>query len=167
MSIDDIPEEVLSFSNISLEECLYEEFRYGSTTNLKEIRKVAKELFYEKIVPYYSEININVNNAVYNFILEPLKNANFHGESDTSIKLLLSHAALIAGFSDGGIYFKRSVVKEHWEKRELFPEKHEVEEKQIGYSAGTSLIYSMSDLIHVDNDSGTLYIGLSTDGRYF
>jgi hypothetical protein len=100
----------------------------------------------------------------YNFLVEPLKNANFHGGRKDKIEfeLFLSPLSLLASFNDGGTYFKRQEIKDAWESRVFFPERHEANVEGIGGGAGTMFIYELSDFIYVDTSMGTLYTGRMT-----
>ena len=175
-----IPEGVCNFlkgRNLLLEECLIEEYRHKCTHEGEEIRNVAKRLFFERIVPYYEKNNLLINNSLFFPISEALKNANFHGSSsleEVQSTLFLSRKALIWGLNDGGPYFKRPEVKKYWENREAFPEKHvctenikELNLPKWGYGVGTSAIYDNTDWIHIDNCSGTLYLGFFVPGNFF
>ena len=172
--LDNIPGEVLNFltgPNTSLEECVSEGYRFESPMDLERLREIGKGLFFGRVRQHYDDKGIRANMEVCKFLLEPLKNANFHGGSDKErrilIRLLLSPVAFVAGFNDGGAYFKKDGVKEYWEMRKPFPEIHQAEGGQIGFGVGTPLIYGMADLIYVEKTSGTLYLGLSTNGKYF
>jgi len=172
--IQKLPNEVNSFltnSEDSIEDYVINSLQIESSNKIDKLRKIVSDIFMNQVKPYYDQREIIVNNAVYNFLLEPLKNSNFHGgdkEKHTiSLELFLYPLSLAASYGDNGLYFTRSEVKQHWENRIAFTEKNYVPEKQIGYGLGTPLIYEMADIIHIDISTGTLYIGLSTKGRFF
>ena len=164
--IPHIPEDVKIFLG-SLDDSIIEEPIISSTCTLNDVRDIIKDLLFDKIQPYYSSKNIQATTGIYNLLVEPLKNAVFHGGENVKMNLFLSPIALVSGYADGGNYFNRLEVKQHWEDRKIFPEKHIVSHKSIGYGAGTPIVYDLANLIHVDIDTGTLYVGASIDGILF
>ncbi len=170
----DLPNEVRSFldySKNSIDDYLASSVKIESTASLNNLREIIADIFRNKVKPYYSQKGIIINNGIFNFLLEPLKNAHFHGGTRknhaTLFELFLSPSVLVSSYADGGPYFTREDVKQFWENKRLFSEKHRVSNKEIGYEVGTPLIYGMADLIHVNTASGRLYLGLSVLGHYF
>lgn len=165
-----LPNEVKTFLTDSKESYTSNSLEIKFTEDANSLREIAKNLLFQKVKPFYEERELAVNYAVFNFLLEPLKNANFHGgkekEHTIILGLYLSSLGLAASYFDGGSYFKRKEIKKCWEKRYHFPEKNKVANKEIGFGVGTGLIYNLADLIYVDLEQGVLYTGLSVGGKY-
>jgi hypothetical protein len=132
----------------------------------RDVQNIASDALLKQVVPYYSKRGLKANTGVYNFLVEPLKNANFHGASKASVihfEVFMTPLVLVASYNDKGNYFKRQEIKEAWENRIEFPERHQVSadvhDQGIGFGAGTGILYSLADLIEVDTSSGTLYTG--------
>jgi hypothetical protein len=138
---------------------------FKKTKNIDYVREIASETFFKIVRPYYSEQKLEVNIGTFNFLVEPLKNANFYGSNSIDnvlFRILLSKYGFIASYNDGGSYFRRSDVKSCWENRTIHPEKHPKLNDAVGFGIGTGLVYSVADLIFVDTDNATLYTGIST-----
>jgi hypothetical protein len=163
-----IPTIITNFLGSEENICLKVQELHGQES-IDEIREIASKTILEIIQPYYSGMNIHVNHAVFNFILEPLKNAHVHSEDHKKItfQTMMSTKGLVASYNDGGQYFKRLDVKNCYENRIKHPEKHKANIPGIGYGAGTMILYDLADFIHVDKNSGTLYAGLSIDNKVF
>jgi hypothetical protein len=164
--IPSLPENVENFLG-SLDDAIIENPIIPSTCTLNDVRDVIKDLLFDKIQPYYLSHDIEATTGIYNLLVEPLKNAVFYGGENVKMNLFLSPIALVSGYADGGDYFNRLEVKQHWEDRKIFPEKRSVSQKGIGYGVGTSTVYDLANLIHVDINTGTLYVGASVDGILF
>lgn len=101
-------------------------------------------------------------NGIYNLIAEPLKNANFHSQSDrnTVVSLFQCQRAIVWGYNDGGEYFKRNDVKLSVERERKHLGKHQANHPEIGHGVGGDFLECF-DIVHVDSLQGTLYTGLS------
>jgi hypothetical protein len=165
-----IPFEVISFLGRKEKVVvLYQKFSKNAN-DLDELREAASRTMAETVQPYYASINKSVNAGVFNFLLEPLKNANFYSNSLDKILfgVMMSKKGLIALYNDGGEYFKKQDVKECYENRIKHPENFPPNRgKGTGYGVGTGLIYDLSDFIYVDTAKGTLYTGLSIENKVF
>lgn len=163
---DRLPDEVRDFvraDSYKSEDVLYYPTFFFPSKNITAVHDIACDALMRRIKPYYRQRELESDNSPYNFLVEPLKNANFHSDSENSMirfDLVLTPLVLAASYNDEGSYFRRQEVKEAWENKIVLPEKHKVDSKQVGYGAGTGFIYDLADLIHVDTDSGTLYIGM-------
>lgn len=170
MEIKKLPARVIEFLS-PLENLLSEEQLIIPTENTDDLREIAKGLWLQKIKPYYSKFKIDANNGIFNFLLEPLKNANYHGSptKDNPIRLciFLTPQALVTSYCDNGTYFTRQDVKEAYERKIPHPEKHRIKRKDIGGGAGTYLLYTHSDFIHIDTKTGKLFTGISTKSIFF
>jgi len=170
MKIEDLPPRVLKFLG-PLEKVLIKEKRIVPTNDANYLRDIAKDLLFKNIQPYYEQFQLEANNGIFNFLVEPLKNANFHGGANAKnpikFKVIMTPKALVASYQDRGSYFTRQDVKQAYEKRIQHSEKHHVENKEIGYGAGTVTIYELSELIHVETTTGTLFTGISTSTMFF
>jgi hypothetical protein len=51
--------------------------------------------------------------------------------------------------------------------KEKTPSKIPRVHKEVGFSAGTNIIYNMADFIYVNNQEGTLYLGSRIPGLLF
>lgn len=170
MNKSDLPHEVRTFLRLRI--VPEEEFEIDNTIlegneEIKNLRRTAKGIFTQRVIPYYSIRGYKVNQSVFNFLLEPLKNARFHGRGKIDLTSFLAPEALVFSYSDEGDYFKKEENKRKWESRTKPGEKHQSKQREIGYGAGTTLIYQVSDLIYVDIRSGTLYTGLSLTNPTF
>jgi len=148
---------------------LHQKYSYPRTKSVDDLRDIASDLLLKDIRPFYEPDQAEVNSAIFNFLLEPLKNGNFYSENEAhplEIELLLSPKGLVAGFCDGGSYFSRKEIKQYWESKKIHPEKTESEEPQIGYGIGTQFIYEMADLIHIDNLISKLFLGIKMGSIY-
>lgn len=167
----DIPISIKAFlKETNQENIFYGEYTFPKTKDINQLRSIARSLFIEKICQFYDSKNIDVNSAIYNFLIEPLKNGNFYSDNKQSpleIGLILSKNALVTSCIDGGSYFTREDIKTAWESKQVHPEKTQSEEKQIGYGLGKKIIYEMSDLILVETQLNKLFLGLSTKGKFF
>ncbi len=164
MCLKNIPELVKDFLRLDSykpEDIFYYKLLFPPLEKNSEVQNIAKRALIEQVMPYYAKREMEAKTGVYNFLVEPLKNANFHGPRNCNIdfELIMTPLVLAASFCDGGDYFKRREVKKAWENRVKFPERHDAKVDGIGYDAGTDLIYSLADLIHVDKSKGALYIG--------
>ena len=159
----EIPYEIIVFLNSNDYKYINQKFHYDP--KLKSTRKLAIDSVFEIIKPYYESNGHSINNGLFNFLVEPLKNSNFYSLADSGregvFELFLESKSLVAGYFDGGDYFKRKDVKECWENRIYHKEKRHVESDQVGYGIGTQLIYGIADLIFVDNLAGKLYTGIN------
>lgn len=150
------------------EDVLYHKTSFFPFIKNRDVQEVAKRALLDRVMPYYEKRGLQVNTAPYNFLVEPLKNANFHGGRDgsgngeISFELFLTPLVLAASYRDGGRYFMRQEVKKAWESKIVFPEIHELHSEEVGFGFGIGLIYGMADFIHVDTSSGTLYTGMMT-----
>jgi len=160
------PEDIVSFLGGNINNCERLHYKVGMGQDISKLRKFTKGVFLNRVKPYYSSMEININNAMYNFLLEPLKNAVFHGGGDVSVDLLFNQKAFVSSFRDGGDYFKGDCMKDIWEHRIPIHERNIVEEDQIGFGSGSDFVYSYADLIHVDANNGILYLGLNVDLKY-
>jgi len=170
MKLEDLPLKIIKFLG-PLENSLIEERLIIPTDNTDDLRKIAKDVWLQTIQPYYRKFGIDAVNGIFNFLVEPLKNANYHGCStlDNPIKMgvFMTSQALVATYNDGGPYFKRQDVKEAYENKIPHPEKHKIEHKDVGFGFGTEIIYDLSDLIYVETITGTLFTGVSTSKGVF
>jgi hypothetical protein len=157
----------VKFEDLSLDEFMKKEFKFRKTDNVDEVRDNALGLYLEHLSPFFGKHQLLINTGMFNFILEPMKNGNFYSKSKTplKVKLFLSPELLMASFCDGGEYFKREDVKEHWENKKIHSDKFIHSEKQIGFGFGTNIIYHSADLIYVDTSNNTLYLGVKTDNK--
>jgi hypothetical protein len=137
----------------------------ATVEGLDTLRDIVSDIVLEDIISHYHNIGLNINPSLFNFLLEPLKNANCHSTSDKDIafRIMMSRRGIVASYNDGGEYFKREDVKTCYENRVYHPEKHQSNIYGIGYGVGTQLMYSIADLIYVDKEKNTLYIGISLD----
>ena len=119
--------------------------------------------------PYYKKFDIPVGPVLFNFLLEPLKNANYYSESDKDILfgIMMSKNGLVASYNDGGPYFHRTDVKYCYEHKILHQDKSQSTINGIGYGRGTKILYEIADIIFVDTINGTLYTGISVDNQFF
>jgi hypothetical protein len=155
----------------SLENILTETMITKPNESENSTKKKLAEFFTYTIKPYYENQNFFINPAVFNLILEAFKNSYYHGgnyKPHTSIiKIFLSPTTLLSKHNDEGNYFKRKEIKEHWEDKKFFPEKHKIKNNQTGFGIGIPLIYDVSDFIQVETKTGSLYLGVSTVGINF
>lgn len=177
--LDSKVSDFLEVSKYSLESCLFHSENVSFSEDVDNVKNVAVRLLFEIVKPFYDRIGYLVNNAIYNFLAEPLKNANFYGNRENNLitfNLYLTPSALVASYDDGGDFFKREEIKRSWEER-TFKKSYEGKSsenirdmrvlKQVGFGAGLPLIFDTSDLIYVDNLSGRLYTGLRViNGKY-
>ena len=171
MSLNNLPEksrEFLSADSYKPNDIFYSITGFLPFARNRFVQDIAKDALLKQVVPYYAKRGSQANTSVYNFLVEPLKNANFHGANKDSVihfEVFMSPLVLLASYNDKGNYFKRPEVKEAWENRIEFPERHEVSsevhEEGIGFGAGTGIVYSLADLIEVDISTGTLYTGMA------
>ena len=164
MILQHLPELIQDFLKLDSylsENIFYQKLSFVPLNKNSEVQNMAKQALTKQVIPYYSKLNLQANTSVYNFLVEPLKNANFHGPRDVNIEfeLFLTPLVIAASYNDGGAYFKRQEVKEAWENRIKFPEKHDAGVYGIGFGVGNELIYDLADLIHVDVPRGILYTG--------
>ncbi len=170
--LNQFPEEIISFSNLSaksLKDYLIEYQTHKRTNKTDEVREISENILFNKLIPYYEKINIDTALSTFNFMVEPLKNSFFHseGNKDINLSLLIAPSSFIFGINDGGNYFKRPEIKQYWEARKKYPERHKSPHKEIGFGIGTGLIYDLADLIYIENSSGTLYVGSKVPGKLF
>lgn len=166
------PEEILNFTNSSgksLEDSLIKYQTHKRTSELDEVREISENILFNLLIPYYEKIDIDTSLSTFNFMVEPLKNSFFHsgGNKNIDLSLLISPSSFIFGINDGGSYFKRPEIKQYWEARKKYPERHKSPLKEIGFGVGTGLVYDLADFIYVENSSGTLYLGLNVPGKLF
>jgi hypothetical protein len=155
------PHEVLEFLG-DLESAVIREYEFTKTRDFSKVRSDAKVLLDQIVAPNYE----TVDSAVYNFILEPLKNAHLYGASDVALQVLYSQKGLVFSFNDQSDYFRQPRVKAHWEQRRPLPDSTDMSHPQAGFGMGAALIYTMADLIFVDSATSTLYTGLRAGGNY-
>lgn len=170
--INNFPEEVLNFANPSiksLEDSLVKYQTHKRTNKLDEVRDISEDILLNTLMPHYDKLNIKTSSSTFNFMVEPLKNSFFHskGNKDRYLSLIISPSSFIFGINDGGSYFKRPEIKQYWESRKKYPERHKSSLKEIGFGIGTGLVYDLADLIYVENSSGTLYLGSKVPGKLF
>lgn len=148
---------------------ILKEFVKNGDEGLDDMRDILNDTYVEIIKPFYNNINISATPGIFNFLLEPLKNANYYSDCDDLIKfrLILSKKGIIASYNDGGNYFKSEFIKECYEKRIPHLSKYTADSKQVGYGVGTRLLYDLADLIYVDSTDGTLYAGLLINNKMF
>ncbi len=157
MGLRDLPQPVRDFLKLDSykrEEIFYHPTFFIPFSENSKVQDIAKRALVNQVMPYYKNRGLEANTAPYNFLVEPMKNANFHGGSKSftvRFELFLTPLALAASFRDGGPYFTRQEVKEAWENRTFLFEPHKL--------GGTDIVYSLADLIHVDTATGTLYTG--------
>lgn len=117
------------------------------------------------IVPYYQQRGFNVNSGMYNYLVEPIKNANYYSLRQSKQKglfsIMMAPTRFVAQYCDGGDYFKRKDVKNCWEHKEYHPEKQPLEKGLTGYGIGRKFIFELSDFIFVDTTQGSLYMGIN------
>jgi hypothetical protein len=170
MQLKDLPIKIIGLLG-PLEHFLAEERLIIPTDKTDDLRRIAKEILFQKVQPYYRRCGLDANLGIFNFLVEPLKNANYHGNSTPSnpirLGIFLTPQALVASYNDGGLYFKRQDVKEAYENKIPHPEKHHLEQKDVGFGFGTEIIYDLSDLLYVETTSGTLFTVLSTSNSMF
>jgi len=153
------PEEFLKIMGCNKPEELSKRwFIYPPKTERKIIRHGARAIS-RFIDDSYSQ---RAQDSCEVIVLELLKNSRFHGSSkdnqNTTIGLFLTEEAACVGCHDGGDYFKKQQTKEVWEDRQIEPNPHKVENKNIGYRAGQRIIYDVSDKIHIDTEEGIIYL---------
>jgi hypothetical protein len=146
-----------------LETKIYEKLH--APANLKEVRELTERLYLDTITNFYAPLGIRPTTGIYNFLIEPLKNARFHGNESFTVSLYCNSHATVLGVNDGGDYFKQPKVKRIWEAKEPVLDRHPLQERELGWGAGAEIIYDLADHIHVDN--GTLYVGALTSGVLF
>jgi len=171
--------ELLGRENISVGAgCVATYFKkFPYMENCDDVRDIVSDVRTEFIMPFYQKINIDVRTGVYNILVEPLKNANFHGGNykihDVEFGLILTDKLLIASYFDGGDFFGREDIKNHFENRTRFEDKHIVPgheipgKRQVGLGLGMTYIYDFADIIKVDINTKTMYLGLKTDNVLF
>lgn len=163
-----IPTELRKFIGDNFE---YYQYNFPSTDNISQIQKFASHCLLDVVRPYYQTRGTYVSTAVYNFLAEPLKNANVHGgreiEPVISLELFLSPIAFAAAFKDGGEYFKRQEIKMACELERKFLGKHKTQIRGIGAGAGQDVLEDLADFVYVDTDYGTLYLGMLVSNKFF
>lgn len=160
-----LPLPVFNFLG-SLEELLIEERRLTYTPEVRDLRKLTTELYLEKIKTYYAKRKIIATTGIYNFLVEPLKNANFHGLTKSNqiiFRIYMTPGALVASYNDGGPYFTRRDVKEAYELNKEDPEKHLTINPEIGFGVGKTVREHLAQLVYVENKTGTLFTGISIE----
>jgi hypothetical protein len=112
---------------------------------------------------YDKEYSFRVGLSTFSLPGELIKNAYYHGDSKrygTTLGIFLSPDAFVIGCNDGGDYFKKSEIKEVWEKRlPISSEGDYMEEgrKLSGHNVGHDFIFALTDEIFIDNASGTFF----------
>ncbi len=175
MDICDLPKPVSDFlkvSDFSLEECLIDIKQFDKKFNWNDIRSHLVYSTMKKIRQYHG-----IDNSIcdfpnhYTIPNEALKNAHYHGGNGKSIALefgtFLTPVGITYSFCDGGLYFTKKDVKQHWEARKHHPEKHIINIRNVGFGVGTKTIYSICDLIFVDNERGMLFTGITRKNKYY
>ena len=139
---------------------------------LDKNREIIVKSYLDIIKPYYEKFGRHISPGMFNFLIEPIKNSNYYSLKESGkrgvFELFLSPKKLVAGYFDGGEYFKKKDVKDCWENRILHKERKSVELrkkgiKEIGFGIGTQKIYYIADFIFVDNLEGKLYTGIDFD----
>lgn len=119
-----------------------------------------------KLDDYYKEKEVGkkVGSESFNFVSELLRNAYCHGggnKNGVNLGLFLSLDYFVLGCCDGGDYFKDLDIKRKWERKchiKTMGMKFDSFGKFIcGKNVGTNVIYSCTDKIFIDNESGTFY----------
>ncbi|MGV8169089.1 MAG: hypothetical protein ACP5N3_03455 [Candidatus Nanoarchaeia archaeon] len=157
----------------SINNCKFIQKKFQSVDDVDFLREMIEDLYVGEISSFYKDKNRNMFllPGLFNILIEPLKNANFHGgnnkEHVVDFGLFLSDKILIAGYCDGGDFFARPEIKYSYENRIEVNEKNIVSNTEIGYGVGTGLVYRFADLLAVDNSSKTLYLGILTKNSYF
>lgn len=158
-----LPREVGNFLKLPLEETVEAEFLLSRNIINNDTIGYVKKMVEEDIRPYYEGWDIQISELLEQFVLAPLKNAitNSKDSITVNVNLYLNQKALVLSCNDHGDYFTRKEIKYRWEQR-LKPETHNQDTKEIiNYHTSIQTIYIMSDLIHVDNTTGTLYVGIT------
>lgn len=118
----------------------------------------------------YFPFGIKVGTSMYNFIVEPLKNARAHSDSPEPFKINFGYCAskegIIFSCHDGGTYFKNPEVKRTWENK-TNKDKHISQIYGIGGGMGQNILFDCANLIHIDTNTATLYTGLKTSNEVF
>ena len=155
--------EIKRFLNSSEIKKFQKSFRYEE--DFFSIRETITNLCEYTLLPYYEKLGRPIRRSIYNFLIEPLKNSNYYALKDTNnegvFELFYSPKSFIAGYFDGGEYFKKEDVKECWENRIFHKEKANVNIKGIGHGVGTQIIYEFANFIFIDNLEGKLYTGIN------
>ena len=113
---------------------LHQKYSYPRTKSVDDLRDIASDLLLKDIRPFYEPDQAEVNSAIFNFLLEPLKNGNFYSENEAhplEIELLLSPKGLVAGFCDGGSYFSRKEIKQYWESKKSIQRKRNLKSLKL------------------------------------
>lgn len=148
--------------------------RYKTTDNVNQdltnLRKETQYLIEINLPLEYLPFGIKVGTSMYNFIIEPLKNARAHSDSQKPFEINFSYYAnqnkLVFSCSDGGTYFQNPEVKRTWENK-TNQDKHRTEIHGLGCGMGRDLLFTHGDFIHIDTKTATLYTGLKTTNEVF
>lgn len=142
----------------------------NTTIDLNKLSKEAAYLTQVTLPLAYFPFGIKVNTSMYNFVVEPLKNARVHSDSSEPFQIgfwcYTSREGIICAYNDGGNYFKNPEVKKTWEDK-INLDKHITNIYGIGCGMGRELLFLHGDLIHIDTETATLYTGLKTTNEVF
>lgn len=155
--------------NSPLEKIITKIFIEKSRDGDERVKLNLAKFFMFQIKPFYKKQNLKISPIIFNMINEAHKNAYWHGGDFkphySTTQIFISPTALISKHNDQGNYFKRTKIKQAWENKIKFPEKHKLETNRAGFGLGTGLIYKVADFIYVDTDKGNLYLGTNTNNK--
>ena len=166
-----IPEKVLEFIDSPIENIVKKEFSFKKSEDIDDVVRNVIEIIMPQIDEFYTKFDFEHRlPTIYKILVEPMKNGNFYSNNTNNplnVELFMYENGLVASFCDGGKYFQRSEIKNHWESRKKHPEKFTPSIEGLGKGCGTRFAYDFMDLIFVDNQSNKLYTGVTTENRNF
>lgn len=138
--------------------------------DLRDLRKEAQYLMEINLPLEYIPFGIKIGTSMYNFIVEPLKNARAHSDSPEPFNINFGYYAnqnkIVLSCSDGGTYFRNPEIKKTWENK-TNRDKHITNIHGIGGGMGRELLFIHGDFIYIDTKTATLYTGLKTSNEVF
>lgn len=138
--------------------------------DLARLKEATAELVRATLKSYYSGQGIEVLSPLYNFIVEPLKNARVHSDladlSEIQFDYFFNSGGIVFSYYCCGSYFRSIENKRTWENRTNC-DKHEVNIGGIGAGFGREFLFSYADFLYVNTRDAKLYSGLKTTNEVF